>query len=275
MKSAIVVLSLLLLNASSGLSYIGGKRASSNSIVLIQPLIGFSCTGVKVAENIFLTAAHCTRVGVSKGTQITLTTNIDSKNSVQIKTTVKSVSIHPLLEGRYLDKSYSDAPDLALISVENSTGIKPMPICLNPLKKDDEIIVGGFGNKGEGVPGFNYYTVATKRIQETRDSYLVMGLQNADYDLSFAADGDSGGPAMMRSSNGELSVIGINSAGSVSSQYFNVNPETGKLTGSKIGDPVFFVVRLGYESNEHNFETDSWLKKNIPAISVTNCKKRN
>jgi hypothetical protein len=253
-------------------AYIGGVPTFHPSLVRIQVSNSLVFSGVKVAPSTILTAAHCVRSAMEPGSRVTLVKGKGTRSEASINTVVTRRLVHPLLRGRDLRETYSDAPDLALFEVEDASLFEEMPINLGKIEAGDFIYVGGFGEKGGFFPDFGSYTWAKKAVQEFAETRMFVGLPDVattagEGVLSFPGSGDSGGPAMVRDSRNSLSIVGVNSSVSHQSDQFVVDQRTGRLIRSFARDPVLAVVKLGYASDQDPYGVVAWLKMYLPASS--------
>lgn len=154
---------------------------------------GGSCTAVVIAARKALTASHCV-----PSPESALTLQFDSGTDVP---RVVNVSAEP-----------HSTLDLALLTWEvedeRLDWIRPISIDLDfPSDEGDLVQMAGYGFTEDGELGLLRF--ATERIVESKDAtFLVSGNHR-----SGACFGDSGGPALSRTSDGSVRVVGILSSG--------------------------------------------------------------
>lgn len=188
------------------------------------------CTGTLVAKNIVITAAHCikdfadmldisseelikrTRIGF--GTRV-VKDDTDSKVSFE---TIKQVIIHPDYTGDMVRNAKRvPMPDLALILLENDAPATTIPATLGSnlshlIKSGTPLTLAGYG-----VTSGVQKTLATQlmkvdvtignpKLTSAQFSYNVINRKSA-------CMGDSGGPAYVKTEDGNLTVIGVTSWG--------------------------------------------------------------
>ncbi len=188
------------------------------------------CTGTLVAKNIVITAAHCikdfadmlnisteeliTRIRIGFGTQV-VKNEADTKVSFEI---IKQVLIHPDYTGGMVRNAKRvPMPDLALILLENDAPETTVPATLGSnlshlIKSGTPLTLAGYG-----VTSGVQKTLATQlmkvdvtitnpKVTSAQFSYNVINRKTA-------CMGDSGGPAYVKTEDGNLTVIGVTSWG--------------------------------------------------------------
>jgi hypothetical protein len=123
-----------------------------------------------------------------------------------------------------------------------------------------------------GISGACLLSMATKTVSEIVNSIMLVGLQDyGSQNLSMGCEGDSGGPAYRKNvTTGELEVVGINSAVTVSPWDFKFDPMTSDIIGSaSTAQAEMFITRLGIPAADDSLNTLSWLRKNLPESSFT------
>ncbi len=251
----------------ASMAYIGGKRLDfTPATVGLSGQNGAGCTGVVVALNKILMAAHCNNSGgFGAGTTVSL---LDAEGNVLIQTGVIAFKSHPTWSPDHVKNrtSYDRYFDLAILEVEDTFIIPMAQINLKPLVLGSWILVGGFGCKGDpnGIiwPGL---TGAFKKIERLGKTEMTVGFNDADLKAkSMGCPGDSGGPAYVYNSETKTyEVIGINRA-VFGSEAVYIDTLTGKTeTYGKQMEPKFYITIF----DKNLFGVHEWLRQNLPAAS--------
>jgi secreted trypsin-like serine protease len=131
------------------------------------------CTGVVLAQNIVLTAAHCLEAG-----------------KLRVFSDVTQAVPHPLY-----DASKRGSPDLAILKLAKPLPDRFTPVFLDPRLPGDgaDLIVAGYGKSAENEPkaGLVLRTVL-QHIASRYSTYLT--LTGVGESAAGASPGDSGGP---------------------------------------------------------------------------------
>lgn len=188
------------------------------------------CTGTLIAKNILITAAHCmkdfadmlkipstelierTRIGF--GTQVV---NNDSDARVTFGT-VKQVLIHPdYSSGMVRNAKRVPMPDLALILLNEDAPATAIPAALglnlgHLIKSGTPLTLAGYGltsgvQKTLATQLMKVDVIITNpKVTSAQFSYDVVNKKSA-------CMGDSGGPAYVKTEDGNLTIIGVTSWG--------------------------------------------------------------
>jgi hypothetical protein len=252
---------MCLLCAGSAHAYIGGENPPSDlhSVLKIR-----SCTFIKVAEHFLLSAAHCSDNFHIASKVVDL---LDTQGAVleghHMKTEFSEPIIHPEYQAPDAGPT-SDYNDLMLVRVQDASLFTSTKISTRPITDDDELIVGGFGEKGEGYPRNSEYTCAKKKIIGGDDRHIIIGIENSDgKGLSMGGHGDSGAPVYRVNSKNEYELVGIIGARSISSNLIKVDPVTGKIVDyDKTQSPILWINRIS--------DSLPWLRSILPAESFAN-----
>jgi secreted trypsin-like serine protease len=230
----LLLMTIVLSYANVNLAYIGGQLAKAGeypSVVWIE----YGCTGSLIANDKILVAGHCITTHNSdnrhfKGQIIKLYTQPIALGSTPLSVTVKKVFVHPdwsvpIENGvDYITLLNDDSvADAAIIQVSPpvspSSTLKIANLSYNKLKKgkekseSDVVTVGGYGCEAVQTPARDpKYKVANKQISSNKGKYFFV--PERDYDAettSMGCEGDSGGPAFVKTKVGQLEQIGLNS----------------------------------------------------------------
>jgi len=215
---------LALLFASPAAAMVGGaapaQPAIARHIVLITGTRGL-CTGVAIAPDLVLTAAHC----VVRSANFRLTASDRRRFTAK---DVAGVTPHP----QYL--SGSDGPDLALVRLAALPPaiLPPAPLSDRraPISAGERFLVAGFGitaPRDRKIPATPLAAelIATERPSSQRVSLVDPETLGEAAGLG-ACNGDSGGPVFEQRS-GELALVGIVSW----SRATDGEPGCGYITG--------------------------------------------
>lgn len=187
---------------------------------------------------------------------------------------IQNIEIHPAWKG--VEYGSIDG-DLAIIEVDGASSFQSAKISTSPVKANDEILVGGYGCLGgpkdlttKNIP----LTIAAKTVEKIVASSMVVGLYDSmGSNLSFACNGDSGGPAYRKNKmTSELEIVGINSFVTTGAFYFKFDPNTSNIIGINpnwTGPVEFWLTRLSFAESESNLKTMQWLRKFLPATSFS------
>ena len=181
---------------------------SSLCIEVTRPTGVFTCTGVAVANNLVVTAAHCLDGEILK-VRIFTESFYDKNNKSLL---VKKFKIHP----NYQPKNSRYLSDLAKIYLDE---VLPPSIKIHPLFKGQfisgDIYRFGFGARNKK----NLRTMITPKFKR-------MDLENKIIELNdqFSYSGDSGGPIFLKQDNNTY-ILAIHSTLSFGPQgNYSYNP---------------------------------------------------
>ena len=183
-------------------------EAQQNAVVALgDPSWGAYCSGTLIADDVVLTAQHCTEG--SRAEQITVLFGPDDLNPILTLDGVEKLE-HP------------DGLDIAMIRLEarpaDVINVRPVPISAvdAPLTDDDigvRLEQAGFGETHDGSHG-RYFVTERFAGAEGGDEYAVDG--QGDRGVCF---GDSGGPSFLLSEDGDARVLGALSWGDANCMF--------------------------------------------------------
>jgi Trypsin len=206
MLRALFVVACLLLALPPAVAVVGGAGPAiqqiAQHVVLIVGSNG-ACSGVVIAPDLVLTAAHC----VMKGGRFRLAA---FENNRLVVRNVTSVAAHPQFAPR------DDAPDVALIKVAPQPNANLLPIPFSdrraPILVGDRFIVAGYGVSTAGDRRSAGKLRAATLIATGKPSTQIVSLIDPETLGEKAGlgvcNGDSGGP-VFENRAGKLSLIGI------------------------------------------------------------------
>jgi secreted trypsin-like serine protease len=207
-RSVLPVLPILFTVASAS-ALVGGAPPvqGPHAAVMIVGSRGNSCTGIAIARDLVLTAAHC----VPQGADYKLVA-FDAQRQPQLRDT-QQIARHPQFSQKTFDAHRATA-DVALIKVANATSAVPAPVHGARLKiaPGDSLTVLGYGltRAGDGKSGG---TVRSATLTVTgQPGNLQIRLMDADARNQRpglgACTGDSGAP-VFRDIGGRMMVVGV------------------------------------------------------------------
>jgi len=188
---------------------VGGAPAvqGPHAAVMIVGSRGNSCTGIAVARDLVLTAAHC----VPPGADYKLV-QFDSKRQPQLRDT-QQIARHPQFSQTAFDAHRATA-DVALIRIANATSGPPAPIHGERLKiaPGDRLTVMGYGltRIGDGKSGGTLRSatlMVTGQPGNLQIRLMDETTRNQRPGLG-ACTGDSGAP-VLRDIGGRMMVVGV------------------------------------------------------------------
>jgi secreted trypsin-like serine protease len=250
MRHPVLVVLLLLANLPAATALVGGAPAvqGPHAAVMIVGSRGNSCTGIAVARDLVLTAAHC----VPPGAEYKLVA-FDAQRQPSLRDT-QSIARHPQFSQKTFDAHRATA-DVALIKVANATAGPPAAIHGERLKiaSGDRLTVQGYGltRGGDGKSGgtLRSATLTVTGQPGNLQIRLMDGSTRNERPGLGACTGDSGAP-VFREIGGRMMVVGVvswstaagNEAGcgglsgvTPLSLYYPWIVETAKKLGSPLG----------------------------------------
>jgi secreted trypsin-like serine protease len=209
MFDRVLVISLVFLLPTPASALVGGAPAvpGQHAAVMIVGSRGNSCTGIAVARDLVLTAAHC----VPPGADYKLVA-FDAQRQPQLRDT-QSIARHPQFSQKTFDAHRATA-DVALIKVANANSVTPAAIHGERLKiaPGDRLTVQGYGltRIGDGKSGGtlrNATLTVTGQPGNLQIRLMDDGARNERPGLG-ACTGDSGAP-VFREIGGRMMVVGV------------------------------------------------------------------
>ena len=161
------------------------------------------CSGVVLAPDIVLTAAHCVRRGERFYVGGNLGGGYQTLPPPSLLSPVAEIVLHPLYTSRD-----SGSPDLAILKLAKPLPDRFIPAVLNPRSPSvgDDLIVAGYGKSAAGDSAASLVL----RMVLLRVSHSIRGwvvLTSVGEDASGAGSGDSGGPVFAY--RGMHSLVGL------------------------------------------------------------------
>lgn len=204
-----ISLAALLLLSLPASALVGGAPAvqGPQAAVMIVGSRGNSCTGIAVARDLVLTAAHC----VPPGADYKLVA-FDAQRQPQLRDT-QSIARHPQFSQKTFDAHRATA-DVALIKIANAASGAPAAIHGERLKiaPGDRLTVQGYGltRVGDGKSGGTLRSATltvTGQPGNLQIRLMDATTRNERPGLG-ACTGDSGGP-VFREISGRMMVVGV------------------------------------------------------------------
>lgn len=209
MSRYLLLAPLLFPAISPASALVGGAPAvqGPHGAVMIVGSRGNSCTGIAVARDLILTAAHC----VPQGADYKLV-QFDAQRQPQLRDT-QQIARHPQFSQKTFDAHRATA-DVALIKVSNAVPGIPAAIHGERLKiaPGDRLTVQGYGltRAGDGKSGGTLRSAAltvTGQPGNLQIRLMDAGTRNERPGLG-ACTGDSGAP-VFRDIGGRMMVVGV------------------------------------------------------------------
>jgi secreted trypsin-like serine protease len=193
---------------------IGGKNVRKDdglaavTVALMNVQSGALCTATLLSQSIALTAAHCVD-GRAEDMRLLFGTKLKGDVRRVLNFATPSSWLHQ--EG--LEK---DTGDLALLNFEGglplTAGVADLMSSNEHLSDGDVVTLAGFGiSKAANQTGHGILRSVEVRIKDSHYSSTEILLDQTD--RKGACHGDSGGPAFIQDSNGELKLWGVTSRG--------------------------------------------------------------
>jgi hypothetical protein len=139
------------------------------------------CTGVVVAQDIVLTAAHCLEAG-----KLRITTTVRTATLSDVTQAVP----HPNYKA-----AERGSPDLAILKLAKPLPGNFSPVHIEPraVSENADLIVAGYGKSADNDKGQNLVLRTVLQHVESRTS-AYLALKGVGDSVAGAAPGDSGGP---------------------------------------------------------------------------------
>ena len=202
--TSLALLILLLLSGGPAGALVGADvadRTVQRFTVMVAGTKG-RCSGVVLAPDIVLTAAHC----VKRGERVQVGGNPGGGYQTlppSLLSPVAEIVQHPL----YASKD-SGSPDLAILKLAKPLPDRFIPAVLNPRipNPGDDLIVAGYGKGAAGDSRTNVVLrMVLQRVSESIRGWVV--LTSVGEDAANAGPGDSGGPVFAY--RGMHSLVGL------------------------------------------------------------------
>lgn len=190
----------LLLSAGPASALVGADVADRTVQRLTVFVAGAKgrCSGVVLAQDIVLTAAHCVR----RGARYQVGGDLGG-GSQALLAPVAEIVPHPL----YAAKD-AGSPDLAVLKLAKPLPDRFVPAVLNPRVPGvgDDLIVAGYGKSPSADSGLSVMLrMVLQRVSQSIRGWVI--LTSVSEDAASAAPGDSGGPVFAY--RGMHSLVGI------------------------------------------------------------------
>lgn len=157
------------------------------------------CSGVVLAPDVVLTAAHCVR----RGERLRVGGNVGENQTLppSLLSTVAGIVQHPL----YVPRD-SGSPDLAILKLATPLPGRFVPAVLNPRAPGvgDDLIVAGWGTAGDAAAN-TVLRMVLQRVAQSFKGWVILG--SVGEDAANAGPGDSGGPVFAY--RGMHSLVGL------------------------------------------------------------------
>ncbi|MFN3349653.1 S1 family peptidase [Pseudorhodoplanes sp.] len=204
-----LVLSLLVASVPPAAALVGGAAPvqEPHAAVMIVGSRGNSCTGIAVARDLVLTAAHC----LPPGADYKLVA-FDAQRQPRLRD-VQSIARHPQFSQKTFDAHRATA-DVALIKFASPVSNAPAAIHGERLKiaPGDRLTVWGYGltRIGDGKSGgtLRSATLTVTGQPGNLQIRLMDGSARNERPGLGACTGDSGGP-VLRDIGGRMMVVGV------------------------------------------------------------------
>ena len=209
LRSALIPALALPLIATPAAALVGGAEpvAGPHAAVMIVGSRGNSCTGIAIARDLILTAAHC----VPSGADYKLV-EFDANRQPRLRDTQR-IARHPQFSQAAFDNHRATA-DVALIKLASPATSAPAPVHGERLKvaPGDRFSVIGYGltERGNGRSGGTLRSaslVVTGQPGNLQIRLMDANTRNERPGLG-ACTGDSGGP-VLRDIGGRQMVVGV------------------------------------------------------------------
>jgi secreted trypsin-like serine protease len=194
--------------------------------ILADQSIDWHCTGVLIAKDMVLTAAHC----IENGFAYAVAVNKDDVNLVQKDDiiNVRRAERHPMYRDPVFMSDHASPNDIAILKLQQAVNISPATlISKNELRQANEVTIVGFGKTdtaatvGFGIKRMVTTNILSLRRSDNQDMTMEVAQYGHDSDLAFVAGnnnrssgackGDSGGPVYVDTGNG-LKLAGLTSS---------------------------------------------------------------
>jgi secreted trypsin-like serine protease len=204
---------------SNNSSIIGGKAARAGSMIasvtvaILDLRRGASCTASILSNSIVLTAAHCVEGGRAADYRVVFDVNMDNARAVQRKVTGFKYHVK---WSRITPTQQKDLGDIAVLRFEGGlpAGYRVAPILKEAaaIKNGASALLAGYGlTDGINQTGAGILRYVSVKIQDAAFSSTEVSLNQRQG--RGACHGDSGGPAYVLDSKGNLGLFGITSRG--------------------------------------------------------------
>lgn len=190
------------------------------TVAVVNPSVGYMCTGSLLGNNMVLTAGHCLQ---GPSTEIIIKFGVNVKKPVTTRRVV-SAQRHVGYNSKASDQNRAD---IALLKYEGTLpeGFKSVNVLSKEsykvLTAKTEIIAAGYGLR---IPGLKWGSGGLRQVKLEIENpeYSTTEIQVRQTMRKGVCSGDSGGPGFIRDDNGVLYLWGITATGA--SNFPNLNP---------------------------------------------------
>lgn len=232
-KWSVILLSLVSLvtckerSSRSSEKMIGGFEASKGQIAGVVH-IGKTCTAAKIADRLYLTAAHCVYGGLIKGKNVSLVWGLNVESDERLDVNIVKAEVHPDYLHKWnlslidnIDVLQDTTHDVAILELGEETPAVQIAK-VNPIKLNvnDGVILTGYGKEWDPLVGPAPATEDVKKLKYfpskigvVNENYVTVLRNDDEGNEGRLASGDSGGPLYLAQKNDGLwnQIVGVNS----------------------------------------------------------------
>ena len=160
------------------------------------------CTATIVAPTRAITAHHCVYGVPLKSLQVVFSSDINNSTPAT-RINIIAAKSHP----RAVLSAYEITNDVAYITLESSAPVEAMLMRQSPVSVGEDLFLVGYGvDNGVSQVGAGRKRAAWAKINEVKFDKIFYGGGSIN-----TCNGDSGGPAFTRTSDGTYEIAGITS----------------------------------------------------------------